>query len=130
MFGFSKKKKPQNALDEFIFAVYGNPPPAKRADVEHAISLATELLTGVVEQQEVRRQAIALDDGPVPYSTHDLAVSVALNFFKQPEYVPQLFTAQFLARMKALQWYKEGLVVPMLVKSFEEVLYKLYKPGH
>ena len=130
MFGFSKKKKPQNALDEFIFAVYGNPPPAKRADVEQAISLATELLTGVVEQQEVRRQAIALDDGPVPYSTHDLALSVALNFFKQPEYVPQLFTAQLLARMKALQWYKEGLVVPMLVKSFEEVLYRLYKPGH
>jgi len=30
MFGFSKKKKAQNALDEFIFAVYGNPPPAKR----------------------------------------------------------------------------------------------------
>ena len=130
MFGFSKKKKPQNALDEFIFAVYGNPPPAKRADVERAISLANELLMGVVEQQHVRRQAIDLADGPIPYSTHDLALSVALDFFKQPEYIPLLSTAQLLARMKALQWHKEGLVVQPLVKTFEGVLYSRYKPGH
>ena len=102
MFGFSKKKKAQNALDEFIFAVYGNPPPAKRADLEQAITLANELLMGVVPQQEVRTHAVAIEDGSIPYSTHDLALSVALNFFKQPEYIPQLFTAQLLARMKAL----------------------------
>ena len=130
MFGFSKKKKPANALDAFIFAVYGNPPPPKRADVEQSASLANELLMGIVEQQEVRRHAIALDEGPIPYSTHDLALSVALNFFKQPEYIPQLFTAQLLARMKALQWYQDGLVVQPLVKSFEEVLYTRYKASH
>ena len=129
MFGFSKKKKAQNALDEFIFAVYGNPPPAKRADLEQAITLANELLMGVVPQQEVRTHAVAIEDGSIPYSTHDLALSVALNFFKQPEYIPQLFTAQLLARMKALQWFKEGLAVGPLVKSFEEILYTRYKPS-
>ena len=129
-FGFSKKKKPQNALDEFIFAVYGNPPPAKRANLEQAIALANELLMGVVPLIDVRSHAIALEEGPIPYSTHDLALSIALNFFKEPHYIPQLFTAQLMARMKALQWFKEGLAVGPLVKSFEEVLYVRYKPTH
>ena len=84
MFGFSKKKKPQNALDEYIFAVYGNPPPAKRANLEQAITLASELLMGIVPEQDVRTHAVALEAGPIPYSTHDLAISVALNFFKEP----------------------------------------------
>ena len=127
MFGFSKKKKPQNALDEFIFAVYGNPPPAKRANLEQAITLANELLMGVVPQQEVRTQGVALEDGPIPYSTHDLALSIALNFFKQPDYIPQLFTAQLMARMKALQWFKEGLAVGPLVKSFEDIFTCCYR---
>ena len=107
-----------------------NPPPAKRANLEQTITLANELLMGVVEQQAVRKQGIDLADGPIPYSTHDLALSIALNFFKQPEYIPKLFTAQLMARMKALQWFKEGLAVGPLVKSFEEVLYTRYKPGH
>jgi hypothetical protein len=129
MFGlFSKKKKPQNALDEFIFAIYGNPPPAKRANVGQAVELASDLLVGVIDEKEVSRQAIALNDGPIPYSTHDLALSVALNFFKKPENVPHLFEAQLLARMKMLEWLEKGLVAPMLVQSFESVLYKLYKP--
>lgn len=130
MFGlFSKKKKPQNALDEFIFAIYGNPPPVKRANVGQAVEIASDLLVGRIDEKEVSRQAIALNDGPIPYSTHDLALSVALNFFKQPENVPQLFEAQLLARMKMLEWLEKGLVAPMLVQSFENVLYKLYKPG-
>lgn len=130
MFGlFSKKKKPQNALDEFIFAVYGNPPPAKRANVGKAVELANELLMGKIDEKDVSRQAIALNDGPIPYSTHDLALSVALNFFKQPENVSRLFEAQLLARMNMLEWLQSGLVAPMLVQSFESVLYKIYKPS-
>ena len=129
MFGFSKKKKAANALDEFIFAVYGNPPPAKRANIETAITLAfDELLMRNVNQSEVRAVATELNAGPIPYSTHDLALSVALNFFKRPEYMQRLQTAQMFARLKTVQWFQEGLVVPVLVKSFEEVLYKLYKP--
>lgn len=128
MFGlFSKKKKPKNALDEFIFAIYGNPPPVKRANVGHAVELASDLLAGVIDEKEVSRQAVALNDGPIPYSTHDLALSIALNFFKQPGNTPHLYEAQILARMKMLEWLDKGLVAPMLVQSFESVLYKIYK---
>jgi hypothetical protein len=28
-----------------------------------------------------------------------------------------------------LEWLEKGLVAPMLAQSFENVLYKLYKPG-
>ncbi len=130
MFGlFNKKKTPKNALDEFIFAIYGNPPPPKRANVGQALSMANELLMGRIDEKEVSQQAITLNDGQIPYSTHDLALSIALNFFKQPEHVPQLFEAQLLARMKMLEWLQEGLVAPLLVQSLETVLYKLYKPG-
>ena len=130
MFGFSKKKKAVTALDEFIFAVYGNPPPEKRANVVRAGSLASEeLLMGVVDDQQVRALAEELNASPIPYSTHDLALSTALNFFKRPEYMPQLKTAQMVARMKMLEWLEDKLVVPVLVRSFEDTLYKLYKPA-
>lgn len=129
MFGiFSKKKKPTNALDEFIFAVYGNPPPPKRANLKQAIQLASELLVGHVDERSISRQAIALSDGPIPYSTHDLALSTALNFFRQPAYFKQLFEAQLFARMKLLEWLEQGCIAPALAKSFEDVLYNLYKP--
>ena len=130
MFGFFKKKpaQPANALEAMIFAIYGNPPPPKRANLEQAITLASELLMGVVTGEQLRTHAIALNDGPIPYSTHDLALSIALNFFKQPELIPHLFEAQLCARMTALQWFQDGLLVGPLAKSFGEVLYTRYKP--
>ena len=130
MFGLFGKKKPETALDKFIFAVYGNPPPAKRADVEEAITLAgTDLLGGVIDEQSIRNQALDLSSGPIPYSTQDLALAVALHFFKQPQLVPQLGQAQLMARLCAMQWLQGGLAVPVLVKSFEDTLYTMYKPG-
>jgi hypothetical protein len=130
MFGlFNKKKKPENALDELIFAVYGNPPPPKRANVSQAVGLANELLLDIIDGKEVSNNAIALNDGPIPYSTHDLALSIALNIFKQPQHIPQLFEAQLLARMRMVEWLQDGLVAPMLAKSFEDVLYRIYKPA-
>ena len=129
MFGFNRKKTPETALDQFIFALYGNPPPPKRANADEATRLASaELLMGNVQESEVRTVAQELSAGPIPYSTHDLALSIALSFFKRPEYMPRLHTAQLVARMKMLEWLQAGLVVPLLVKSFEDVLYKLYKP--
>ena len=127
MFGFGKKK-PKTVLDEFIFAVYGNPPPPKRANVEQAIELAcNELLLGLVDREAVREHARALAETPIPYSTHDLAVSVALHFFTDPQCIPRLGTAQLAARMRAILWMKNGLVVGPLMKSFEDTLYKRYK---
>ena len=131
MFGFLRKKKPSNAVDEFIFATYGNPPPSKRANLERATSLAfEELLIGNVEQQSVRVVAEEIYAGPIPFSTHDLALSVAINFFKRPDFMPHLREAQILARIKMLEWLEDKLVVPVIVKNFEEVLHTLYKPAH
>lgn len=129
MFGFCRKKKPANALEEFIFAVYGNPPPQKRADLEEAITIATdEILMGLVERQEVQRQAEARYSGPVPYSTHDLALSVATDFFTQTVYIRRLRDFQVIALLQAIQWFQQGLVVPVWVEKFEKVLSRLYEP--
>lgn len=129
MFGFFKKKI-ATVLEAFISAVYGNPPPAKTAMPEEAAQIAyEELLMGVIGKEEVAKLAIELNAGPIPYSTHDLALSVALNFFKQPDLVPRLGVAQMFARMTVVDWLQQGKVASPLVQSFEGVLYKLYKPG-
>lgn len=130
MFGlFRKNKQPQNMLDSMIATMYGDTPPAKHADLSQAVDIANELLMGMIDEEEVSRLATELHDGPMPYSTHDLGLSVAVSFFKRPENVPNYFEAQVIARMKMIGWLEEGLVNPMLVQSFEGVLYELYKPG-
>jgi len=120
---------PAKALEALIFSAYGNPPPPKTAKPEEAAQIAyEELLKGLVGKEEVAKLTGELSAGPIPYSTHDLALSVALNFFKRPELVPHLSNAQLFARMKAAEWLQQGKAVLPLVKSFEGVLYKLYKP--
>ncbi len=126
---FGGKKKQESAMDVFIRAVYGDPPPPKRAKLSEAVDLANELLMGVVSEREILAVATQLSNGPIPYSTHDLALSVALNFFKDPARIPTLGTAQLMARMSMLEWIQEKKVAPMLAESFENTLYKLYKPG-
>lgn len=131
MFGlFGKKKiRPATALDALVLALYGNPPPPKTAKLGDAIQLAHDvLLARLVSSNEVTKVAIELNDGPMPYSTHDLALSVALNFFKQKERIAQFQEAQIVARMTALEWLAEEKVVPLLVQIFEDTLYRLYKP--
>lgn len=125
MFGFGKK--PESALDQLIKSIYGDPPPAKRANLSIAIDLAGELLMGEVPEKEISIIGTKLESGPIPYSTNDLALSIALNFFKDPKYMPSLGMAQLMARMTMLEWYEQGKVAPMLVKSFEDTLYNLYK---
>lgn len=105
------------------------PPPPKRAKLSEAVELASEFLMGVVSEGEIMTVATQLSSGPIPYSTHDLALSVALNFFKDPACIPSLGTAQLMARMSMLEWLQEKKVAPVLAQSFEDTLYKLYKPG-
>jgi hypothetical protein len=126
LFG-GKKKKPETAMDVLIRSLYGDPPPPKRANLFEAIDLAKNLLMGIVNEREITVIATQLNDGPIPYSTHDLALSVALNFFKNPAYIRKLASAQLMARMSMLEWLQESKVAPMLVQSFEDTLYKLYK---
>ncbi|MFM9991279.1 MAG: hypothetical protein ACKVOY_07560 [Burkholderiaceae bacterium] len=114
-------------MDQFIKAMYGDPPPTKRANLSIAIDLAVELLMGQVPEKEISILGTKLDSGPIPYSTHDLALSIALNFFKDPQYLPTLGAAQLMARMTMLEWFQDNKVAPLLVRSFEDTLYKLYK---
>lgn len=125
MFGFGKKQ--ETAMDQFIKAIYGDPPPAKRANLSTAIDLAGELLMGQVPEKEISILGTKLESGPIPYSTNDLALSIALNFFKDPKYMPNLGMAQMMARMTMLEWLEQDKVAPVLVQSFEDTLYKLYK---
>lgn len=128
MFGLFKKK-PKTLLDQFIVAAYGDrPPKARRADLGMAVDLAhSALLMGAVEKSEIAGIARGLFDGEIPYSTHDLALATALNFFKRPELRADLEEAQLTARLTSLGWFQEGKVVPLLLKSFEDTLYKAFK---
>lgn len=124
-----KKQNPANVLEELIFMIYGNPPPLKRANLEVAAQIAyEELLMEVVGKVEIRTLTTELNAGPIPYSTHDLALSVALNYFKRSDLSTLLGEAQLFARMKMVDWSKQGLVAPILMQNFEEFLYQQYKP--
>jgi hypothetical protein len=128
MFGLFKRK-PSTAMDALIRAVYGPNPPRKSADLERSVTIAHEdVLFERVSLAEVRRVAEDLFRGPMPYSTHDLAVSTALAFFKAPEFVPLLTECQIPARLRVVNWAKDGKVIRPLAKSFEAVLYRVYKP--
>ncbi len=123
------KKKPPTMLDAFIHLAYGPNPPAKSADLERSITIAHEdLLFERVPLSKVKQKAAELFEGPIPYSTHDLAVSTALGFFKNPEYVPTLQECQIPARLRVANWARDGKVVKPLAQSFEDVLYRIYKP--
>ena len=126
--GFRKKSKPESFLDKTINAIYGERLPARSANLEDAIRIAfKELLFEEVTEEDVRKTAKELYLSPIPYSTHDLSVSVALKFFKQPERKERLSDAQLLARMALLPWIKENKVAVPLAQAFEETLYKIYK---
>ena len=128
MFGLFKKKPP-TVMDGLIRAIYGANPPPKSAELGRSIIIAREaLLFGRVPLSEVRQRATELFKGPIPYSTHDLAVSTAFAFFKAPEFVKVLSEYQIPARLRVVDWAKDGTVVSPLAQSFEAVLYRVYKP--
>ena len=130
MFGiFNRKKKPETALDKLIIALYGNPPPkAQRANLDQAVSLAfNNLLGGCVPIEIVRKHAHELFVGQIPYTTHDLALSTAIFFYKQAEYLSILDKVQLTARFEALQWFQNGELHQEFLRNFENDLYEFYK---
>jgi hypothetical protein len=129
MFGFFKKKRP-TVMDGVIRALYGDRPPPKSADLEHAIAIAhDELLGRHIRVSDIERVACTLMAGPIPYSTHDLAVATALSFFKKPELQSRLNETQVAARMCVVDWTKARKIAPGAAKVFEDALYRLYKPS-
>jgi hypothetical protein len=128
MAGFFKRKSP-TAMDGVIQAIHGDHPPTKSADLERAVTIAHEdILCELVPLREVRIVASGLFAGPIPYSTHDLAVAAALSFFKKPEHLNSLREVQLGARLRVLNWMKDGKVARGVTKIFEDALYTTFKP--
>jgi hypothetical protein len=122
-------KKQPTAMDALIHTIYGANPPKKSANLERSITIAhKDLLFEKVPLSEVKRLAGELFNGPIPYSTHDLAVSTALAFFKAPEHMRALQDCQIPARLRVNGWAMERKVIGPLALTFENVLYKVYKP--
>jgi hypothetical protein len=128
LFGFLKKKSPRR-IDQVIAAIYGNTPPPRTANIDAAIHLAhQELLGELVTKTDVARVAKELLDGPMPYSTRDLALNVALHFFRTPELHNRLKPVNGSARALAQQWARDTRtrIPPRLIESFEDSLNTRY----
>lgn len=128
MFAWLKKPQP-TLLDQMLTTVYGTPLPKKTANLETAFQLAyAQLLGGIVSEDEVREVTRALNNSPIPYSTHDLALAVALNFFRRPDQVERLSSVQLQARRIAAAWAQDPQTkIPALFfQSFEDSLRKQY----
>jgi len=133
MFGwFRSKGKPLTAMDAFIEIIYGKN-VKKSANLSDAIHLAhDELLGGSFAVENLARLATDLNNGSIPYSTHDLAAAVALAVLRKVpiERRQDLMEIQMMARMKVASWLLEGKVVPVFAKVFEDTLYKDYHPSN
>lgn len=130
MFNFFKKKKPQSVMSQMATAMYGPGAQMGKSDLAAATKYAFENLLGeVVPFEEVAAIAQGLRNGEMPYSTEDLALATALNFFRRDELKGSLSSVQLLARMQMIEWLQAGKVNLMLVQVFEDTLYKRFKPG-
>jgi len=124
----SKIIKPKNALEEMIVAMYGNPPPDKSAVLSDSIDMAhEELLLNIVDKSKVELVGKGLFSSPIPYTTKELALAIAMNFLKDGATKEQMFEAQLMTRAKMVEWLTEHAVNSKLVDSFESILYKIYK---
>lgn len=125
-----RKKRPGTAIDPFTEATYGSN-ARTTANVAEAVALATnDLLLGRFDKNEIMALATALNSGPVPYSTHDLAASTALGLLRKvpKEARKELFDLQLKARFTVGAWAAEGKVIIPLAQAFEQTLYKDYHP--
>lgn len=128
LFQFKNSSTKRTALDNFIELAYGKNPPKKSAQKKEAVDLAySSLLNKVVPYNEIEALAVQLMRSPIPYSTHDLALSLALNFYKKAEYFELLIEYQISARMHNINWHQDGKTNKLLSQIFEENLYKIYK---
>ena len=116
-----------SALDEFIKITYGDN-AERTASLSESVELAYQsLLGGLVDKAEIRLKAVELLQSSIPYSTHDLAISVALNFYKRDELAESLSDAHLGARVNVMEWLENGTVNEALAEAFEATLYKKFK---
>jgi hypothetical protein len=115
----------QTAMDDFIKTVYGDG-AVRTAVPDVATRLAARLLMrGRIPGRAVEELCGQLCAGPMPYSTEDLAVAIALNFFRKPELSRTLRGAAAKASVQALLWKVEGRIAPALCESFRQALHPI-----
>lgn len=128
MFGLFKKKPRKTALDAFAELHNQMAPKKGIADTNIAADLASELLRGHVRKEVLFDHGVRLNDGPIAYSTHELASCVAMYFFKRLENKQDYFVEQIGARQTVRSWYQQGLIQATYLQIFEDTLYKAFKP--
>lgn len=106
-------------------------PEGPKADVESAADMAYELLLSrVIDKDAIREESRRLVKQKIPLSTQDLALIIALVYFKKPELRELLRETQLKARMQMLLWMHDKSVNPLIVKTFEGTLYKDFHPNN
>lgn len=107
-----------------MFGFFGK----KKAPTGPDLSAATEyayldLLGEVVPRAKIVQLANDLNNGPLSYSTEELALATALNFYRRDELREELRFVQLPARLKMLEWLQAGKVKPLFAQTFENSLY-------
>jgi len=118
----------KSLMDDFATAAKVKGGKPNTTSLNQSIKMAHEQLLGkIVPKTKVATIARKLNDGPMTYSNDDLAFSVALNFFKNKDYIKSLATQQLMARLALIESSGKENVNPLLATAFENALYKLYK---
>lgn len=126
-----KASKPTTAFDSLIHALYGDNPPPRTAILSDSIQIAhDDLLLGVIPLKEVREVAKTQFESGVPYSTYDLAFSIALYFFKERPVKQDLFMAQLASISILGDAVVGGKLNPILAESFQNYTYTAYHPDN
>lgn len=126
-----KQTKPKTAFDSLIHALYGDNPPPRTAILSDSIQIAhDDLLLGVIPLKEVTEVAKTQFESGIPYSTYDLAFSVALYFFKQHPVKQELFMAQLEATLILGDAVVDGRLNPVLAESFQSYTYTAFHPDN
>ncbi|MDB4040404.1 hypothetical protein N9489_03035 [Methylophilaceae bacterium] len=118
----------KSLMDDFATAAKVKGGKPNKTSLNQSIKMAHEQLLGkIIPKAKVAAIAKKLNDGPMSYSHDDLAFSVALNFFKNKDYIKSLATQQLMARLALNESLGKENVNPLLAVAFENALYKLYK---
>lgn len=130
MLGFFRKNADANAgTDAPLISVNTHADnTSSPASFDEAIALAGELLMFEFSDAEITHHARALADGPIPFSTEELALCTALHFFRQAENHDKLYNAQLFARMTMMSWQEQGQVSQLIAQCFENTIYTRFRP--
>lgn len=126
-----KPQQDKSALDGLIEIVYGKNPPSRTAVLSDSIQIAfDDLLLGVIPLKAVTEKANELFISGMPFSTHDLAFSTALHFFREQPNKKDLFMAQLSATMILGDAVVEGKLNRTIAETFQEYVYTAYHPNN